>query len=127
MGDGIAQAALTGAIIGGVYTIILALDRKRRGVKSVKKPMSSTKLVFSTMVYVVIGLLAIGVWYNNTHYSSTYKDNFLSSCEENGGDADNCGCALGVIESNYSYSQAKSFDTYVPSEVTDKITDQCGS
>lgn len=89
--------------------------------------MSKNNSVVTTIVIAIVVFIGIGILYNNTHYSTTYEDNFLSSCETSGGTADSCGCALGVIKANYSYQQAKSFDTYVPQYVTDKVTQQCAT
>lgn len=62
-----------------------------------------------TAVITVGALLSIGAWYNNTHYNSTIKNNFITACEDNSS-ASMCDCSYGVLQSEYSYSQAKYMD-----------------
>lgn len=85
-----------------------------------------TKIALSVLITIVV-ILGYGYWYNQNHYSSTYDTNFLSSCQGSGGSTDTCGCALGVIKANYTFSEAKSFDSYTPQYVLDKISSQCRS
>lgn len=92
------------------------------------KPKSRAKAIGASIFITVVVLVGIGIWWNNTHYSAAYDNNFLSSCESGGQvSADTCGCALGVIKANYSYKEAKSFDTYLPTDVGNKVAAQCGS
>jgi hypothetical protein len=95
---------------------------------------SSASRIVGTIVGFVIGYLIVqGIfnWYNNNHYNSTFNNNFLTSCEAQGATVGSCSCALTTIQANYSYSQAKSFDTIasstgqLPSAVTTLVQQDC--
>ncbi len=97
------------------------------------KKQSNAKNIIITIVVIIGLLIGIGVWYNNTHYNSTFQNNFMSSCESNGGNTSSCGCAYGVLQANFSYSEAKSLDsnpsssnTYYQSYTSD-VQSSCGS
>jgi hypothetical protein len=69
-------------------------------------------------IVVMVGIfIAIGVWYNNTHYNSTFQNNFMSNCETTN-TAAGCGCAYGVLAANYDYSQAKAMDSNTTAGIT---------
>jgi len=90
---------------------------------------SKTKSIIITIV-VMIGLfIGIGVWYNNTHYNSTFQNNFLSGCESNGGSSSKCSCMYTTLQANYTYSQAKYFNANLSAADTQSamnwITGQC--
>jgi hypothetical protein len=92
---------------------------------------NKTKSVITTIVVMVILFIGIGVWYNNTHYNSTFQKNFMSSCENNGGSASSCDCAYSVLQQNYSYSEAKAIDADPNGPESQAwlsdVTSQCGT
>ena len=75
-----------------------------------QKPESSAKTVIVTILVMIGAFIAIGAWYNNTHYNSTFQNNFLSSCQSNGGSASSCSCVYSTLQQHYSYSTAKYVD-----------------
>ena len=103
------------------------------------KPTSNqnnTKNVVVTIIVIIGLLIGIGVWWNNTHYNSTFQNNFMSKCESGGSStATSCGCAYGVLMANYSYSQAKQMDADATAGIsspdltawTASVQSQCGS
>jgi hypothetical protein len=96
-----------------------------------KNSQSKTKNVVITII-VMIGLfIGIGVWYNNTHYNSTFQNNFMNGCEGQGGSASGCACAYGVLQSEYDYSEAKAINADPSSPdgqaLASSVSSQCGS
>ncbi len=83
------------------------------------------------LVVIVVSLFGIGIWYNDTHYNSTFQNNFMNGCESQGGTSSSCGCAYSVLTSNFSYSEAKSINAnpsgspYSQSYVSD-VQSTCG-
>lgn len=71
---------------------------------------SKTKSVITTIVVMVAAFILLGIWYNNTHYNSTFQNNFLSSCEGQGASASYCACGYSILQSEYSYSEAKAIN-----------------
>ncbi len=66
--------------------------------------------IFIWIAVIVISFVGIGIWYNDTHYNSTFKNNFMNGCENQGGSTSSCGCAYNVLSNNFSYSEAKSIN-----------------
>jgi len=75
-----------------------------------KQAQNRNRNVFIWVVVIIVVIIGIGVWYNNTHYNSTFQNNFLSGCESNGGSSSKCSCAYTALQANYTYSQAKYFN-----------------
>jgi len=81
------------------------------------------------VLVIIVGIIGVGIWYNNTHYNSTFQNNFLSSCENNGGSASRCSCMYTTLKTNYTYSQAKYFNANLSASDTQSainwIASQC--
>jgi hypothetical protein len=91
---------------------------------------SRTPTVVITIIVMVVLFIGLGIWYNNTNYNSTFETNFMNSCESNGSaSAAACGCSYNVLKANYSYSQAKYFDSNLQAPDTQTaftwIANQC--
>jgi hypothetical protein len=80
-----------------------------------------------TVLACVAAVLLAGWWYTNTHYTSSYDNNFLVACEDKGASAITCGCALGVVKQNYTFEQAKALDTLgsLPGDLSTMVSNQC--
>jgi hypothetical protein len=110
------------------------MNQEESAVRRKINQQHKTKNVVITII-VMIGLfIGIGAWYNNTFYNSTFQNNFMSKCET-GASASGCGCAYGVLQAGYSYSQAKQMDSDSTAGIsspdiqswTESVKSQCGS
>ena len=110
------------------------MDEQQSVVQQKINKQNNSKNIIVTVVIMIAAFIGIGVWYNNNHYNSTFQNNFLSKCEANGS-ASGCGCAYGVLQANYSYSQAKQMDKDATAGIsspdiqawTASVQSQCGS
>ena len=115
MWNGILGGAFVGAIIGGTVALVKVLLNKIN-IAEARKELTHKQIDTRKKLIILIpvtGVLIIGglALYHNNHYPSAYEVSFLASCENRGASVLVCGCSLRTIENNYSYSQAKSFDT----------------
>ena len=79
--------------------------------------------ILGTILFLIIGW----VWYVNNFYSFVYSNNFMNSCIAQGGSESSCGCALDYVKDNYSFREAKSFDSGsgVPAQLTNYVGSNC--
>jgi len=90
--SGIAQVCLAFAVFFGVILFIVIIINISSGSKTDTPQSNST---------------------NNTttsDYNSTFENNFINSCETNGGSSGQCSCVYTKLKANYTYQQALKID-----------------
>lgn len=75
----------------------------------------------------VIVSVMLWSWYHNTHYSTAFNNNFKTSCEAQGASQASCACALGRLQENYTFKQAKSMEEtgQYPQTLLDDVQNNC--
>jgi len=104
--DGILGAAFVGSCIGGVIGLIRWFSSSEEN----RTPANLNKLKWGIAL---IALLGISYWYIENNYSPVYDHNFMTSCEAtSGGNTAGCSCLLNGIKQDYTFQEAKQFDSY---------------
>lgn len=92
---------------------------------------SNARNTLTTIMIMIVIFIAIRYWYNNTHYNSSFQNNFMTNCEGGGSSVSGCSCAYNVLQNEYTYSQAKAMDAN-PNSINGQawkasVVNQCGT